>query len=297
MMRTRTVNPERLVPGRRSAWGMRAALATLGVVALMSVSHAEGASTRTTTSSTNGVRTHDSFEWSQKLEVGKTLEIKGINGDIHVMLGADKAEVTAEKHAKKSDPDDVTIEVIPTKDGVTICAHYPAPYGKPENECAPGSGGHMNTSNNDVEVEFTVHVSAGVNIAARTVNGSIDADRLRSDGDFTTVNGSIDATTTGIVNATTVNGSVIAEIGRSTWTDPLELETVNGRIELTLPGKVNADVSAETVNGDISTDFPFTVSGKINRHRIHAKIGQGGGDLKLTTVNGDIDLRGKGEKH
>jgi DUF4097 and DUF4098 domain-containing protein YvlB len=111
------------------------------------------------------------------------------------------------------------------------------------------------------------------------------------------VNGSIDATTTGIVNATTVNGSVIAEIGRSTWTDPLELETVNGRIELRLPGKVNADVSAETVNGDISTDFPFTVSGKINRHRIHAKIGQGGGDLKLTTVNGDIDLRGKGEKH
>jgi hypothetical protein len=61
-------------------------------------------STRTTTTSTNGVRTHDSFEWSQKLEAGKTLEIKGINGDIHVMLGADKREVTAEKHARRAIP-------------------------------------------------------------------------------------------------------------------------------------------------------------------------------------------------
>jgi DUF4097 and DUF4098 domain-containing protein YvlB len=221
-----------------------------------------------------------------------------VNGDVHVMLSpGNVAEVKAVKHARKSDPDEVTVEVIRHKDGVTICAHYPAPYGKPENECAPGAGGHMNTQNNDVEVDFTVHVPAGVDIAARTVNGSIDADHLKSDGDFTTVNGSIDVSTTGLVDATTVNGSVIAEIGRAKWTDPLELETVNGRIELTLPSSVSADVSAQTVNGDIVTDFPFTVSGKINRHKIHAKIGDGGGELSLTTVNGDIELRGKGVKN
>jgi len=289
----------RLVPGRRSLRAMIPALALLAVAGLVSISQAgSGTKTRTSKTTTDGVRTFDSFEWSEKIEVGKTLEIKGVNGDVHVMLSpGNVAEVKAVKHARKSDPDEVTVEVIRHKDGVTICAHYPAPYGKPENECAPGAGGHMNTQNNDVEVDFTVHVPAGVDIAARTVNGSIDADHLKSDGDFTTVNGSIDVSTTGLVDATTVNGSVIAEIGRAKWTDPLELETVNGRIELTLPSSVSADVSAQTVNGDIVTDFPFTVSGKINRHKIHAKIGDGGGELSLTTVNGDIELRGKGVKN
>jgi DUF4097 and DUF4098 domain-containing protein YvlB len=138
-----------------------------------------------------------------------------------------------------------------------------------------GAGGHMNTQNNDVEVDFTVHVPAGVDIAARTVNGSIDADHLKSDGDFTTVNGSIDVSTTGLVDAHDRERLRHRRDRAREVDDPLELETVNGRIELTLPSSVSADVSAQTVNGDIVTDFPFTVSGKINRHKIHAKIGDG----------------------
>lgn len=283
---------------RRSGHAMRAAWMALALTSCTWVAVAGASSSRTTTERRDGVTESNVFDWKGKVASGKTVEIKGVNGDIHVRTFAgDQVELRAVKSAKRSDPDEVTVEVIEHEGGVTFCAHYPAPFGMPENECKPGRGGRNNTRDNDVRVEFTVDVPAGVNVAAHTVNGDVDATPIRGDVEVSTVNGSIDVSATGTATATTVNGSITAELGRSSWTDLLEFETVNGSITLTMPNKVNADMNAQTVNGDIDTDFPFTVSGKINRHHIHAKIGDGGGDLSLSTVNGDIHLQGKGTSH
>ena len=48
---------------------------------------------------------------------------------------------------------------------------------------------------------------------------------------------------------------------------------------------------AETVNGNISTDFPLTIQGKLNPKHISGTIGSGGRELGLKTVNGNIELR------
>ena len=58
---------------------------------------------------------------------------------------------------------------------------------------------------------------AGVGLLARTVNGSIDAEGLQSDTDETTVNGSVNVSTTGSARATTVNGSITATMDRAVW--------------------------------------------------------------------------------
>jgi DUF4097 and DUF4098 domain-containing protein YvlB len=50
-------------------------------------------------------------------------------------------------------------------------------------------------------------------------------------------------------------------------------------------------VKAATVNGDISSDFPMTVSGRISRQRLEGTIGGGGRQLSLKTVNGSITLK------
>ena len=235
------------------------------------------------------------FSWHGQVAPGKSIEIKGVNGAIRAEK-ASGTEVTVEavKTARHSDVRSVTVQVVPHADGVTICAVYPSSdWGRP-NECAPGSGGRMNTNNNDVRVEFTVRVPAGVRFVGRTVNGEVEADALAGDVDAHTVNGKIQISTSGWAEAKTVNGSISARVGQTAGTRPIELETVNGAIDLELPAAANATLHASTVNGRISTDFPLMVRGRFTGREITGSIGQGGPELNVKTVNGSIDLRRAG---
>ena len=45
---------------------------------------------------------------------------------------------------------------------MTICAAYPDVPGQPANGCLPGDEGSTHVEDNDVRVDFTVSVPAGV---------------------------------------------------------------------------------------------------------------------------------------
>ena len=233
------------------------------------------------------------FNWHGRLAAGKRLEVKGVNGDVRAVLASGaEAVVNARKHSRRSDPDEVEIKVVESEDGITICAVYPTPRrAREENNCEPGDRWHSNTENNDVVVDFEVQVPAGVEFNGKTVNGEMSAEGLKGDAHVSTVNGSVRVTTTGLAEASTVNGSVYAEMGRANWTDELEFSTVNGGITLVLPGKLDTDVRATTVNGDIESDYPLTISGKFGPRRLRGTIGAGGRGLSLSTVNGEIRLK------
>lgn len=232
------------------------------------------------------------FQWSGRIDRGKAIEIKGINGAITARAASGaEVQVTAVKHAgERGDVDDVTFEVVEGAAGVTICAMYPGTGDKP-NECVQGSGGRMNIKDNDTRVEFTVHVPAGVNFIGKTVNGDVETDRIGGNVHATTVNGDVTVAAAGYVRATTVNGSIEASLGRGDWQGDLEFSTVNGGIDLRLPDGLGAEVTAGTVNGDFETDFPLTVQGKWGPKNVTGTIGSGGRKLSLTTVNGSISLR------
>lgn len=230
------------------------------------------------------------FKWNGAIAKGKTLEIRGVSGSIKATRATGKeASVTAEKSARKSDPEEVEIRTIEHEDGVTICAVYPGRRGRP-NSCEPGRS-NQNTDNNDVEVEFTVKVPDGVEFEGVTVNGDIIATDLPADAEVSTVNGDIEVSARGSVEAATVNGSIEATIGRGGWTDDLEFTTVNGGIRVTLPSDIDATLKASTVNGSVETDFPVTVLGKLRRGSMQGTIGKGGPEIEMTTVNGSIELR------
>jgi hypothetical protein len=233
------------------------------------------------------------FHWTGKLAAGQRLEIKGVNGSIRAMAATgDEADVTAHKTARRADPDEVKIDVVPFAGGVTICAVYPTPRrARRENRCEPGGHWSSSTEDNDVVVDFTVRVPAGVTFDGRAVNGDIEAENLGADADVSTVNGSIDVSAAGIVEATTVNGSIRARMGRADWSQSAYFKTVNGGITLTLPANLSAEVTAETVNGDLETDFPLTVTGRFGPRHMRGTIGNGGRRLELSTVNGSIRLR------
>lgn len=231
-----------------------------------------------------------SWSWKGTLAAGKQIEVKGVNGAIHARAASgSEVVVTAVKRAKKSDPASVKIEVVTTAAGVTICAVYPSD-GKRPNSCAPGDGGHNSVRDNDVTVDFTVQVPAGVNFVGSTVNGSVGTDRLGGDAEATTVNGNIDVVAAGMVRASTVNGSVNVSMGRADWSGKVELSTVNGSIRATFPPSFSAEVEGSTVNGGIESEFPLTVSGKFGPRSVKGTIGSGGRKLELSTVNGSITI-------
>lgn len=232
------------------------------------------------------------FRWQGSIPQGGSIEIKGINGDVKAEpSGSNQVEVVAEKRARRDNPDDVRIDVVPHGSGVTICAVYPSRDGAKPNECAPGTGGRMNVQNNDVTVRFTVRVPAGVTFVGRSVNGEVEAMQLNGDVDLRTVNGSVNFSTTGTARASTVNGSIRGAMGRADWSDTLAIDTVNGSITLTLPQSLSTEVRASTVNGDINSDFQMTVTGRITRRRVEGTIGGGGRTLALDSVNGSITLK------
>ena len=231
------------------------------------------------------------YQWSWTLAKGKTIEIEGVNGWIHAVgTSGGKVEVTARKHARHSDPDKVTVEVLEHADGITLCARYPDSWGS-HNECAPHGRSHMSTRNNDTQVDFEVKVPAGVRFEGRTVNGSVEARDLDADAEAHTVNGEVTLETRGTGEASTVNGSLRARLGRSGDQGDLKFSTVNGSITLEVPEGFSADVTAKNVNGGIETDFPITVQGSFGRHRLSGTIGKGGPNLELSTVNGSIHLK------
>jgi len=230
------------------------------------------------------------WNWKGAVAAGKSIEIKGVNGSIRATAGSgSEVVVTAVKKGRKSDPSTVSIEVVNSAAGVTICAVYPS-SGKRANSCGAGDEGHMSTNDNDVSVDFTVQVPAGVKFAGRTVNGSISTERLGSDASVSTVNGDLRVVASGIVRATTVNGQIDVSMGKADWTGTVDLSTVNGSIRATLPANFSAEVSGKTVNGSIESEFPLMVQGKFGPRSIRGTIGKGGRTLDLATVNGSITL-------
>jgi DUF4097 and DUF4098 domain-containing protein YvlB len=239
-----------------------------------------------------GAERAEDFRWSGHVARGKTVEIKGVNGDVEATAGGDAVEVTAVRTARRSDPSKVEIKVIEHPEGVTICALYPTPASSDRpNECAPGRGGRMSTRDDDTSVRFTVKVPAGVRFAGRTVNGDVGATGLTADAEARSVNGSVKLEAGGAADAETVNGGVHVRMGRTDWDGTLKLRTVNGGITVELPADASTEVSAKTVNGGIDTDFPLTVTGRISNRQLRGTLGGGGRTLDLETVNGGIRLR------
>ena len=76
-----------------------------------------------------------------------------------------------------------------------------------------------------------------------------------------------------------------------TSAEDVKLSTVNGSVRLRLPEGVNANVTAKTVNGGITSEFDeIEVRKKWGPRSAEGRLGAGGRDLELSTVNGGIRI-------
>src|SRR5215213_11982959 len=67
-------------------------------------------------------RQGNEFRLREPLAAGRTLQVRGVNGSVSAEPAAgSEFEVVAVKRARRSDPDEVRIEVVRHGDGVLIC--------------------------------------------------------------------------------------------------------------------------------------------------------------------------------
>ncbi len=273
---------------RRTLWGTLAVLAVAGTAGtIFFVPRMVQAEFDEYTGAGKPTKT-ETFDWRGDIAAGHTVVVHGVNGGV-VADGDPGSQVVvhAVKSARRHDPSEVQIKYDRRPNGdVVVYALYPGSGNRYEN-----GEYHSRTRNNDVKVEWEIHVPRGIGLDVHTVNGGVDVTGLDGNVAVETVNGGVAVSTRGTATANTVNGSIRAAVGATRWDGKLDFATVNGSIHVSLPETVGAAVHAETVNGRISTDFPVSVQGHFGGRELHGIIGTGsGGSLKLETVNGGISL-------
>jgi len=150
------------------------------------------------------------------------------------------------------------------------------------------------------ETALDLHSSDGhVNVDGTTGGARIDT----SDGaiDVRNFSGSIRARTSdghitvdGVVNEVYLHSGdghieLTARPG-SKMDRAWEIHTSDGRVSVKLPDDFAAELYAHTGDGRITTDFPVTVSGSMDRGRMRGKLNGGGELLEISTGDGSIHV-------
>jgi DUF4097 and DUF4098 domain-containing protein YvlB len=156
-----------------------------------------------------------------------------------------------------------------------------------------------------------IQVPSKTNINASTVNGgSVDIEGIEGEIEANNTNGRVTLTdVSGSVVAHSVNGSVTANLKRATAQKAMAFTSLNGKVDVTLPPDIKANIKMRTDNGEIYTDFdiqlkPATGNTTVEdsrsrggRYRIEVDksmtgtINGGGPDFEFRTFNGNVYIR------
>ncbi|MEO6587777.1 MAG: hypothetical protein ABIP06_00485 [Pyrinomonadaceae bacterium] len=233
------------------------------------------------------------FEQSYILNSNGKVSVSNINGSITVEAW-DKNEVKLEV-TKIADSKETLSDVELKIDSKPEYFSIETDYG------TWNRGGNKNWNNShrlQVEMRLNIPRTAFLD-EIETVNGSVVVSNFTNYTKISAVNGSVKATNLrGTAKLSTVNGETIADFEQLKSSDKINLSTVNGRVDLTIPSNVNATVKADTVNGSIKNDFGLPVrKGKYVGKDLYGKIGSGETEIKLNSVNGGLSIMRKADGH
>jgi hypothetical protein len=145
-------------------------------------------------------------------------------------------------------------------------------------------------SRNEMRIHYVLKVPRTVTLDVSTINGRIVTRGSEGETEASTVNGTIDIETAGTqeLQATTVNGRVRARFLRDF--QGAKFKTVNGGVEAFLPQNASFNVDLSQVNGDFEAAFPLNIHSNPGSRRVSGEVNGGRHELKIVTVNGDVEL-------
>jgi len=253
----------------------------------------------------------EEFHQTYRVKVNTEVEVKNINGDVHISgWDEDYVDVRALKRTKRdqSELDKVTIEVR-IDDVMKIETVHKKHSQDDDDTFFKRVFGNMGLSSPKVTVEYTIRIPQSVILGrVETLNGNVKLNDTRGDTIIHSVNGNIIAektnglieakTTNGDINITgdagvrearTTNGSIKVSIPDD-GDDNIRISSTNGSIDVYLSPDIDAGLDLKTTNGRISArDFRITMD-TVSSRRFVGTLGSGGKTISVRTTNGSINL-------
>jgi hypothetical protein len=228
------------------------------------------------------VETHETFDAGAK---GR-LTLTNINGSVTI-TGYDGTaiEVGATKYASTQERFDETTIKSSMDDGhVTIEVDIADDDDRDWNDDGPAA------------VDFVIRVPRGTRIdELELVNGDLSLEGITGRVDASSVNGDVTAEKlSGDVDLSAVNGDVLLTVSGAV--DSIELQSVNGTVELVIPRATSARVNASTVHGSIRGTGDVEAGKGFVGSSLTSVLGKGEGRIDVNTVNGDIRIYHDDEK-
>lgn len=234
----------------------------------------------------------EKFEQTYPLSPNGRVSVSNVNGSITVEAW-DRSEVKLQ-YTKTADTkerlSDVEIRIDSRADLFVVKTDH--------GDWSTKQGAEGWKHGGNLTVEFRLMVPRGAVLSdVETVNGSVTVSNFTNVTRVSAVNGSVNATNIrGTAKLCTVNGEVVADFDRLEPGSKITLETVNGRVSLTIPSDANATLRADSLNGNITNDFGLPVrKGKYIGRDLYGKVGTGDVQIKLNSVNGPLAIGRKSD--
>lgn len=226
----------------------------------------------------------EEFHQSYSLAANGRVELDNINGPVHISSwDRNEVKVDAIKSADtKERLDEAKIEIDSGKDYVSIRTRYPS------HDQSWTWGSH----NNPASVEYTLTVPRAAQLdEVKLINGSLDVSRISGEVRASCINGRLLAQNiSGRAHLSTINGRLDARFDEIPGSS-IELQSVNGSVELTIPSDSKAEIEASTVSGGIDNDFGLHVNHhRFVGHDLRGELAGGGTRIELRNVNGRIEV-------
>jgi DUF4097 and DUF4098 domain-containing protein YvlB len=226
----------------------------------------------------------EEFHQTYALTPDGRIELDNINGAVHIS-GWDRNEVKVDavKYADTKDRlEQARIEVDAGKDTLSIRTKYR------DHDLNFNWGSH----NNPAGVEYTLTVPRGARLdEIKLINGSLDVTGVSGEVRASCINGRLEAhNLAGRAELSTINGHLDARFDQLVGSS-IDLNSVNGSVELTIPSDSKAEIEASTVSGNINNDFGLHVNHhRFVGHDLRGELAGGGTRIRLENVNGRIEV-------
>lgn len=224
---------------------------------------------------------------------GASVVLSNVNGRVEISAwDQPRVHVVASKKVD-GDRDEVAavlrelrVEIQPKDGGVVITTHYPK-----RNQGFHSIFDWLLNEHVSAEVRYEIRVPRQMNVEVDNTNGTVRLSDVTGVFDLETTNGKIEVVRcSGTIEAATTNGGIDVELVRVNKGQALTFETTNGRIEVSLPGDLAANVDASTTNGSIKSDIPVSTR-SFDRNSLRGTLNGGGTPVRLRTTNGGISIR------
>jgi hypothetical protein len=166
---------------------------------------------------------------------------------------------------------------------------------------------------NGMGASVTIQAPTNSSLQLKTVNGGhIDVTGVNGEIEVENINGPISLkNVSGSVVAHSLNGGITASLDKVTADKPMSFTSLNGKIDVTLPGDTKARLRLKTDNGSVYSDFDVKMEpdaakpvvedsrSQNGKYRIrmdrsvYGSINGGGPEYRFETMNGSILIHKK----